>query len=1044
LATNVSSGGDHGIVDSQQSADTATVDLSSSGDSVAPDPTMAKKIGRHVVLEQVGRGGMGSVYRAYDPELQREVALKRLRAKSMGLDGRARFEQEARAMASLSHPNVVGVYDVEVLEDSQLVLVMEYVDGPTLRTWIRQATRPWQDVLEPFLDAAKGLAAAHRAGLLHRDFKPANVLVTPEQAKVTDFGLAKRAKDITGTGSGTSSTRWDDTDEDDLTRAGEVMGTPRYMAPEQHHGRELTPAVDQYAFCVALWEALTTSAPFTGEDLARKKSKGPPEWPTTCGPRWLGEALRRGMQPRPDRRWPDMEALIMALSRDPTHRRSRILRGAALAGMLAAAGGAAYAAGSDGPGPCSGSELQLEQEWGTQARADVRVGVTSVDVVYAQALWERVDRRLDEYAQEWISEHRSACEATVRKEHSAALRDLRVGCLDRGRIAFRAVTNLLENADVDVLRSVDTMIDELPDLARCGDLAALQEGTNPPASDEAAAVASIRDALELVKVDRLAAHFDSAEDQLSELVAPLRAIDYRPVHGEYHLERGKLLVARGRPNLAENAFREALRSAVETRDWDRTADASANLIRTVSGLGRPDEVLVLREVAEAAAKGRPQLESQVSMAIGLALARDGQFEPGEALIRQSVRLLSESTDEGDQRIAAARNNLGTVLRGRGQLDEAEAEFRGAIDQLVTALGPDHPKIAIVRGNLASALRAQGRLEEAESEAREADKARLHSLGADHLLYGTGKTVLADILTDARKFEEAEAEARKGIEVVQGAVGRIHSKSADAVNALGRVQVMRGEAAEAEKTFRETLAIRRELHGGDGHPSLGGIHLNIAATLRRQDRLEEAEEFYKSAQQIWVDAFGPTHPDVAAVHNNLGVLYLDMERYEDAKAESEKALKIKGELQFKNDTSVLETRSNLASALVHLGQLEEAETERRELLALVEQRSSPDDPWLAINRMRLAHVLLERGKHDEAQRFAEQAWSDARKDGLSLLEQGDLAMTLCRATSAADSSAAGQTKARELAEEALQLFVQAGIDATREAQETRDWLAAHPR
>lgn len=1008
---------------------------------------MAKKIGRHIVLEQIGRGGMGSVYRAYDPELQREVALKRLRADTIGVDGRARFEQEARAMASLSHPNVVAVYDVEVLEDAQLVLVMEYVDGPTLRTWMRQATRAWKDVLVPFLDAARGLAAAHRAGLLHRDFKPANVLVTAEQAKVTDFGLAKRAKDVVGsgsdTGSGPSGKRVDDVDEDDLTRAGEVMGTPRYMAPEQHHGRELTPAVDQFAFCVALWEALTTTPPFRGPELAHKKSKGPPEWPTASGPRWLGEALRRGMQPRPERRWPSMDALIVALSRDPARGRATVIRTAGVMGMLALAGGVAYAAGSDGPGPCSGSELQLEQEWGTQARADVRAGMTAVDVVYARALWERVDHRLDTYTKEWVTEHRSACEATVRKEQSAALRDLRVGCLDRGRIAFGAVTNLLQHADVDVLRSVDTMIDELPDLARCSDLVALQEGTNPPAANEAAAVASIRDALALVKVDRLAAHFDAAERRLGELEAPLDTIGYRPVHAEYQLELGNFLIARGRPNLAEAAFREALRLAVETRDWDRTADASANLIRTVAGLGRPNDVLVLREVAESAAKGRPRLEAHVDMAIGLALARNGQYEPGEALIRRSIRVLGESTDQGDQRIASARNNLATVLRGRGQLGEAEAEFRAAIDLLTAALGPDHPKVAIVRGNLASVLRARGRLEEAESEARTADEARLNSLGADHILYGTGKIVLADVLTDTRKFAEAEAEAKKSIQIVQAAVGRVHDKSADAVNALGRVQIMRDQAAEAEKTFREALAIQSELHRDDGHPSLGGIQLNIAAALRRQGRLEEAEGFYKSTQQIWANAFGSAHPDVAAVHNNLGVLYLDMERYEESKAESEKALEIERSLNYDNNSSMLETRSNLAFALAHLGQLEDAEAECRELLSLVEARTSPDDPWLALSRMQLADVLLQRGSLDEAREVAARAWRAVRKDGLSSSEQGDLVMTLSRSTSASDESPQGQTEARKLAEQALQLYVQAGVDAADEAQQTRDWLAAHP-
>lgn len=1012
---------------------------------MAVEPGMAKKIGRHVVLEQIGRGGMGSVFRAYDPKLQREVALKRLRAKSLGIDGRARFEQEARAMAALSHPNVVGVYDVELLDDGQLVLVMEYVDGPTLRTWIRQAKRPWPEVLEPFLGAGRGLAAAHRAGLLHRDFKPANVLVTPELAKVTDFGLAKRAKDVsrTGTASGPSSNsnslRWDETDEEDLTRAGEVMGTPRYMAPEQHHGRELSPAVDQYAFCVALWEALTQSPPFSGEDLARKKAKGAPEWPSSAGPRWLGDALRRGLEPKPEARWPNMEALLTALSRDPARHRKQATRGFIVLGLVGAAGGAAYAAGSDGPSPCSGSALQLDEAWGDQARADVRVGMTSVDVVYAQSLWERVDRRLDGYATQWIEEHRAACEATIRQQHSPALRDLRVGCLDRGRIAFGAIVELLQDADVDVLRNVDEMIDELPDLARCGDLAALQEGTNPPAADEALAVAAARELLEQAKVDRLAAHYGAAEARLREVTQQLGQLRYVPIHGAYTLEHAKLLLAEGKQEEAAAGYREALRIAVETRDWDSTAEAAAELIATVGkGLERPDEVLVLRGVAEAAAKGKPLLEAEVAMAVGLALAQDGQYDEGEQKIRDGIELLRNTPGAMDQRLASGHNNLGSVLWKRGRLAEAETEYRTAIDLLTSSLGPDHPKIAIVRGNLASVLRVRGRLDDAEEEARAADASRLRSLGPHHVLYGSGKTTLANVLTDARKFEEAEAEAKKGLEIVQAAVGRVHGKTADAVNALGRILIMQGKAKEAEEVFRETLAIRSELNGPDA-PTVGGAYLNLAVTLRRQNRLEDAEATYKAAQRIWTNAFGPLHPDVAAVHNNLGVLYLDMERYAESKAESERSLEINRTFMEPTDQTLLETRGNLAEALTGLGEYEAAEAECRALIAAIEPTAAPDDPWLALNRIRLAAVLLKRGKADEAAALAERARDEVRTNGLSLAEHGDMLLTLCKATTAADGDL---SKARGLAQQALQLFVQAGVDGEEGARETRAWLAKH--
>ena len=1035
-------------LDSESNADVATLALPAR-DSAAHEPdttNMAKKIGRHVVLEQVGRGGMGSVYRAYDPKLQREVALKKLRTKALGVEGPARFEQEARAMAALSHPNVVGVYDVELLDDGQLVLVMEYVAGPTLRSWVRQKPRPWQELLLPFLGAGRGLAAAHRAGLLHRDFKPANVLVTPDLAKVTDFGLAKRAKDLTGTGGLSSSNnnqRWDETDEEDLTRAGEVMGTPRYMAPEQHHGRELTPAVDQFAFCVALWEALTQTAPFTGEDLARKKSKGPPEWPTNAGPRWLGDALRRGLQPKPEARWPDMDALLDALSRDPGRRRTQLIRAGAVVALVGVAGAAAYAAGADGPGPCSGADLLLEAEWGDQVRADVRVGMTSVDVVYAQSLWQRVDQRLDDYAQEWIGSRRSACEATVRKEHSDALRDLRVGCLDRGRIAFRAIVDLLQDADVDVLRNVDTMIDELPDLARCGDLAALQEGTNPPAADEAEAVAALRDNLEMAKVDRLAAHYDAAETKLDHAQLALEALDYAPVRGEFELERAKLLFAQGHQQEAADAYRMAMRLAVETRDWDRFADAAADLIRTVGqNLEQPQQVLILGDVAESAAKGNPLREAQVSIALGVALAEDGQHDAGEQRVRDAIEVLSETVGAGDQRVAAARNNLGAILRSRGKLAEAEAEYRTAIDLLIDSLGPDHPKIAIVRGNLASILRERGRIDDAETEARKADAARLRSLGPTHVLYGSGKTTLANVLTDARKFDDAEAEAKKGLEVIEAAVGRVHGKTADAVNALGRILIMQGKALEAEEAFRDVLAIRTELNGPE-HPAIGGAYLNIAVTLRRQNRLEDAEQMYRDAERVWTKAYGVKHPNVAAVHNNLGVLYLDMERYEDARRESQRALEIKREFLQPGDPAYLETRNNLAEAYAGLGELQSAEAEHRAILEALEPTKDADDPRLALTRSRLAKVLLKRGQSTEALELAERALREVRKNGLNAAEQGNLVMTLCKATYASDRGPKGLAKARALAQQALQLFVQAGLDGEVDAQETRDWLADHP-
>ncbi|MEM9459672.1 MAG: protein kinase [Myxococcota bacterium] len=319
--------GDGGeIADLETRADTP----GSSAEPAERRPTRrGRQIGRYLVLEQIGHGGMGRVLRAYDPKLDREVALKLLhhdamkdtRGNALGSDAQDHLVAEARAMAKLSDPHVVAIYDVEQTSVG-LVLVMEYVRGHTLRAWLCQATHPWPDVLNRFVEAGRGLAAAHAEDLLHRDFKPSNVLI-PQQgpAKVTDFGLAKLTPSTDS--DSPRNTSVPTTLGAPATRDGEVAGTPRYMAPEQHRGEALSPAVDQYAFCVALWEAMTGNSPFTAseEELYARKHAGPPAWPAhVFRPHSVVAALRRGLAVDPRDRWPSMNALLDALTDDSSRR----------------------------------------------------------------------------------------------------------------------------------------------------------------------------------------------------------------------------------------------------------------------------------------------------------------------------------------------------------------------------------------------------------------------------------------------------------------------------------------------------------------------------------------------------------------------------------------------------------------------------------------------------------------------------------------------------------------------------------------------------
>jgi serine/threonine protein kinase len=320
-------------------------------------PAVRPTVARYRVIQKVAAGSMGVVYRAKDRRLGRDVALKVLRLESSRRRSRreesiarARFVQEARAMARIDHPNVVPIYGIETA-DEHLVIAMEYVPGQTLAEWL-QSPRSWREIVDVLLPAGEGLAAAHAAGAVHRDFKPHNVLVGDDgRVRVTDFGLAlvRDEPDEPTEDEDDFAPHPSGEPYDSLTQTGMSVGTPAYMAPEQHVGRSMDPRSDQYAFCATLYEALYGVRPFRGRDnaeLADAKSRlrfCPPQARAKV-PRWLVAAMVRGLAPLPDGRFADMHALLAAL-RGPTRPRASTLAavGGALVGVLA---GGASAVGS--------------------------------------------------------------------------------------------------------------------------------------------------------------------------------------------------------------------------------------------------------------------------------------------------------------------------------------------------------------------------------------------------------------------------------------------------------------------------------------------------------------------------------------------------------------------------------------------------------------------------------------------------------------------------------------------------------------------------
>jgi predicted Ser/Thr protein kinase len=306
----------------------ATTQLSTDSSPVeeAPDQLLHRgtNLGRYVLLDCIGRGGSGVVYAAYDPELDRKVALKLLRTDLPGDPGawRASLLREAQAMARLAHPNVIAVFDVGTFRE-QVFVAMEFLRGCSLGEWLREKQRGWRETVEVFLQAGEGLRGAHQSGLVHRDFKPDNVLVGDEgQVRVTDFGLARP---ILPMGESAKPRSVPNTDTSHA-----IAGTPLYMAPEQWRGHPADERTDQFSFCLSLYEAVYEAFPYPGRTSVSFTGQLPPAPKNTSAPAWLRRALARGLSSSPEARYPSMRALLVTLTRGLRAARARVQLAAAL------------------------------------------------------------------------------------------------------------------------------------------------------------------------------------------------------------------------------------------------------------------------------------------------------------------------------------------------------------------------------------------------------------------------------------------------------------------------------------------------------------------------------------------------------------------------------------------------------------------------------------------------------------------------------------------------------------------------------------------
>ncbi len=813
----------------------------------APELGPASKIDRFVVLEKIGEGGMGTVFAAYDEQLDRKVAVKVVRSDRRtllgGMSPRERLLREAQAMARLTHPNVVSVLQVGELGDD-IYVALEYIDGKSLKRWLREAKRPWREIVDAFRQAGRGLAAAHDAGLVHRDFKPDNVLVGRDgRIQVIDFGIVSMGGH-SGSSSGTTTDPGLKASQEHVTFAGLRVGTPAYMAPEQHDGDGVDARADQFAFCVALWEALYGQRPFTGGDVdqlaeAMRKGDVRPPPPTAQVPRWLEAPLRRGLRAAPAQRWPSMAALLAELGRDPAAARRRWLWRGALAVALAGAGATAYVGwtrSAAAPAACRAAERHLAGTWDAARADELRASFAATGLPYQATASTRTIEQLDGWARGWVRAHTATCEAThVHREQSEALLDVRMACLERRRAEVDALADVLVQGEPDVVSRAVEATAALPPLAACDDADALLAAVPPPSDPTVRAqVDALRAELDAVRALEKTGRYPAALPRARAAAERAAAIPYPPIHTEATELRADVELTNG--NLAEaRAGHEAAATLAGQSGQDvLLADALVGLVATLADQALGGEALAVATAARATVlrAGDRTLEGDLLSYLGSAYEAAGKLPEAEQALRDALALREAIHGPDNYRVAQALNRLAGLTSVMGRAAESRALYTRALAIVETALGPGHPSTAVTRANLCFLDATDGKLREAAA-------------------------CQSDVLR-----------------VLEAALGPDHPQVAWALNDAALIQTELGDRAAARAGYERALAIWEKTSGPD-HPDVAWPLVNLAELAMLDRQPAQAEPLCRRALAIVEAAVGPDHPDAAHPLACLGLALVEL-------------------------------------------------------------------------------------------------------------------------------------------------------------------------
>lgn len=996
------------VLHAEQSDASATLDGVRGVATRPRDLERGSVVGRYILLAPVGAGGMGLVFAAHDPELDRKVALKVLREDAIhtgASEGRRKLLREAQALARLAHPNVVSVHDVGV-DAGRSFIAMEFIVGQTLRQWLDRRPRSEREVIDVFLAAGRGLAAAHAAGVVHGDVKPHNVLIADDgRVLVTDFGLARVLDKVTPPSAFEETAGRVSTDALAMTATdlGEAAGTPAYMAPEQFEAPSggASAASDQFGFAVALWEGLAGRRPFQGDSLpalvAAMTSGRIDEGSTARIPRWLRPALRRALAPSPAQRHASLDPLLTAMANDPRRLRRRLaVAGGTVAIGLAGAATWGWSRYSAHQACAEQAETIAELvDEGSQAR--IRAALVDTGSAIATEAADEASRALSEYAATWSSSSRANCDAHVDGARTDTDFARSQSCLDDARVALAELVGELQRASdpASVAAMAGAMV-SLPLLTACTDDAQLAtQQALPEEPSRKDRVLELRRRLAKSEIERRLGRSDPALGDVGVLVDEAIATGWSPLVAEALLEHARHAGYHGDFATAEASAKRGFLAAL-TAGSDRLAADAATHLGLVVGpqlmrLAQGRDWLDLAETLYDRADDQGYARSKLLAVRGKLAEAEGHMVDAVALTERALEIRAEVLGADHPLLGPLLGDLGHLYAERGEHERALESLQRDLALMERAFGGTHPDIPDILVDIGGVFAAQGDLDGAAATFARALAMNDRIQGKDHVSRGYVLTSLANLYDDFGRIDEALA---------------YHD--------------------EARRAFEKAY--------GPAHPYVATVLANAAVTLQKAGRAEAAKQSAERSLQIREAALGADHPDVAASLNALSDAQRALGQLEEARASAARGVAIREASLEPDDLSLVVSRGALAESLIELGKYDDAVAQLGMAIESSRKRLGDDHYQIAILSRQLAAAELGRGRTSSAAQALEQAMRGWDLDPLSAAVAAKAGYSLAKI----EWDAGKRARARELALRALRTLRADGpgsVDIVREIEAT---------